>query len=369
MIDAAVRLEGVRIAYGETLVVPDLDLDIGRGQMLALLGPSGCGKTTVLSAVAGFVPIRAGTIRIDGRVVADASRHTPPERRDVGVVFQSYALWPHFDALDTVAYPIRRGGVRPDEARRRAMAILELLGIARLARRRPAELSGGEQQRVGLGRALAREASVFLFDEPTAHLDATLRDRLQLEIAEQRRRTGAAAIYATHDTGEALAIADQVALVRDGRLVQLGTPQAVYDEPVDLWAARLTGQASILDLEVLDGGRNGVRRFEVAGALQTGALAAPGAIARGPVQAVVRPDWATLGGPSPGRVESVAFRGAYTDYTVMSEAGLVGVRAAGPPTTISGASVGWSVRRAWVPPSSGPGRMAHTPPEDGTAAR
>jgi ABC-type Fe3+/spermidine/putrescine transport system ATPase subunit len=350
--DPAVDLRGVRIAHGDTVVVPSLDLEVGAGQMLAILGPSGCGKTTILSAVAGFVPISSGTIRIGGRVVADGARHTPPERRDVGVVFQSYALWPHLDALDTVAYPIRRRGTQPAEARQQALAILELLGIAHLARRRPAELSGGEQQRVGLGRALAREASVYLFDEPTAHLDAALRDRLQAEIAGQRRRTGASAIYATHDTGEALAIADQVALLRDGRLVQVGTPQAVYDEPVDLWAARLTGLASILELRVVEATRDGAGRFEVAGTLQTGALAAAGSVPRGPVRAVVRPDWARLGGPIPGRVDTVAFRGAFTDYTLLTDAGVVVVRAGGPPAIGSGASIGWSVGRAWVPDQS-----------------
>jgi len=349
----AVSCRGVTIAYGATVVVSDLDLEVPRGEMLALLGPSGCGKTTILSALAGFLPISAGEIHVGGRAVAGAGRHLAPERRDVGVVFQGYALWPHLDALDTVAYPIRRRAVGEPEARRRAAAILERLGIARLAHRRPAELSGGEQQRVGLGRALAREASVYLFDEPTAHLDATLRDRLQLEIADHRLRSGAAAIYATHDTAEALAIADRVALLRDGRLVQEGTPTAVYDRPIDLWAARLTGLASVLDVRILGPGAGtktgGDRRIEVAGSPLTATVAMARRLPEGEVRAIVRPDWVRLGGTIPGRVETVAFRGSYTDYRLVTPAGTIDLRAGGPPTVGAGEAVGWSVDRLWIP--------------------
>jgi len=348
--EPAVRCRGVTVAYGPRAVVSDLDLDVGRGEMLALLGPSGCGKTTILSALAGFLPIRSGAIEIGGRAVAGEGRHLPPERRDVGVVFQGYALWPHLDALDTVAYPIRRRGVGAPEARRRARTILERLGIVELAHRRPAELSGGEQQRVGLGRALAREASVLLFDEPTAHLDATLRDRLQLEIADHRKRSGAAAIYATHDTAEALAIADRVALLRDGRLVQEGTPSMVYERPVDLWAARLTGLASIVDLAIIDlDAGDGRTRVVVAGVAQAPILTAAGSVAPGPVRAVVRPDWVRLGGAAPGRVETVAFRGAHTDYRLATPAGAIDLRAGGPPTFGPGDEIGWSIERAWIP--------------------
>jgi len=345
--DAAVTFRGVTIGYGSTTVVSGLDLDVGRGEMLALLGPSGCGKTTILSALAGFLPIRSGEIRIAGRVADDSRHRVAPERRGVGVVFQGYALWPHLDALDTVAYPIRRRGVGASDARRQAAAILERLGIARLAHRRPAELSGGEQQRVGLGRALAREASVYLFDEPTAHLDAALRDRLQLEIADQRRRTGAAAVYATHDTAEALAIADRVALLREGRLIQSGTPTTVYDRPVDLWAARLTGPASVVDLRVLDDAGNG--RVEVAGVAQSPAVATDRRLPVGETRAIVRPDWLRLGGPLPAQVEIVAFRGAHTEYRLATPAGAIDVRASGQPTVAPGEAVGWTVVRAWIP--------------------
>jgi iron(III) transport system ATP-binding protein len=355
--EPAVRCRGVTIAYGSTTVVSGFDLDVGRGEMLALLGPSGCGKTPILSALAGFLHIRSGEIRIGGRIVAGDGQHLPPERRDVGVVFQGYALWPHLDALDTVAYPLRRRGVGQSESRRRAIAILERLGIVQLAHRRPAELSGGEQQRVGLGRALAREAGVYLFDEPTAHLDATLRDRLQLEIADQRRRSGAAAIYATHDTAEALAIADRVALLREGRLVQEGTPTTVYERPVDLWAAHLTGLASVVELAIADVRENGgPARTEIAGVAQLPIVAAADGAPSGIVGAIVRPDWVRLGGAVPGRVETVAFRGAHTDYRLATAAGTIDLRAGGPPTVAEGDAVGWSLERAWIPAAPIEGR-------------
>lgn len=345
--DLAVACRGVRIAYGPAIVVPRLDLEVRRGEMVALLGPSGSGKTTMLSALAGFIPIQLGEILIGGRPVAGPRRHEPPERRDIAVVFQGYALWPHLSAIETVEYPIRRRGVAAAEARRRAAEILDRLGIGELAHRRPAELSGGEQQRVGLGRALARAASVYLFDEPTAHLDSTLRELLQSEIADHRRRSGAAAIYATHDTAEALALADRVVLLRDGRIVQEGSPATVYERPVDVWAARLTGPASIIPVRIADE-HDGRARLDVAGSSQTVAVAAAGALGQGEVRAIVRPDWVHLGGDIPARVEAVAFRGTHTDYQLATAAGPVGVRVPGPPVTSRGESVGLTLERAWI---------------------
>ncbi len=345
--DLAVECRGVSIAYGPAIVVPALDLGVRRGEMVALLGPSGSGKTTLLAALAGFIPIRSGEIRIGGRTVARVGHSEPPERRDVAVVFQSYALWPHLNALETVAYPIRRRGIASVEARRRAAEILDRLGIGGLAHRRPAELSGGEQQRVGLGRALAREAGVYLFDEPTAHLDAALRAHLQAEIAEHRRRSGAAAIYATHDTAEALALADRVVLVRDGRIVQEGSPASVYERPADVWAARLTGPASIISVRIADE-QDGRARLDVAGTSQTVAVATAGPLSPGEVDAIVRPDWVRLGGDIPARVEAVAFHGTHTDYQLATPAGTIGVRAAGPPTASRGEAVGLTLDRAWI---------------------
>jgi ABC-type Fe3+/spermidine/putrescine transport system ATPase subunit len=230
--------------------------------------------------------------------------------------------------------------------------MLERLGIAPLAERRPAEMSGGEQQRVGLGRALARRASVYLFDEPTAHLDSDLRERLQAEISEHRRDSGAAAIYATHDTAEALAIADRVLLLRAGRIVQGGTPVAVYERPIDLWAARLTGPASIVRLEIVDV-RAGTASIVIDGVAQTVRVASGVEPTSGRSEAIVRPEWARLGGPLSGRVEVIAFRGTHTDYELSTSLGWVGIRAAGPPAAGRGGLVSWTLERAWLLPAPG----------------
>ena len=333
--------------YGATPVVHEIDLDVGRGEMVALLGPSGSGKTTILAALAGFMRIRSGEILIGGRSVASAKRHEPPERRDVAVVFQGYALWPHMTARQTVAFPLRRRGMPAAEAGDEAGRILDRLGIGPLAGRRPSELSGGEQQRVGLGRALARKAGLYLFDEPTAHLDASLRERLQAEISEQRRRSGASAIYATHDMAEALAIADRVVLLRDGRIVQQGPPNDVYERPADPWAARLTGPASVLRVRLADV-EDGRARVHVDGRWLGVAVASAGPWPAGEMQAVVRPDWAHLGGELQGRVDDVAYRGTHTDYRLDTPAGAVQVRVAGPPVLTRGESTGWTLDRLWV---------------------
>jgi ABC-type Fe3+/spermidine/putrescine transport system ATPase subunit len=170
------ELRDLSLAYGAALVLDSVNLTVAEGEVLALLGPSGSGKSTLLNAVAGFLPLRSGEIFLRQRRVATASSAEPPEKREIALVFQDYGLWPHLTALDTVAYPLRRRGVRRDLARSEAQQLLDRLGVGQLADRKPAQLSGGEQQRVGLARAMARQAALYLFDEPTAHLDAQVRD-------------------------------------------------------------------------------------------------------------------------------------------------------------------------------------------------
>ncbi len=349
----AVAVDGLTVRYDGAPVVDGVSLTVAHGQVVALLGPSGSGKTTLLSAIAGFLAVDAGEIRIGGELVAGAGVHRPPERRACGVVFQSYALWPHLRVAEIVAYPLRRAGIGRDQAAARAMELLGRLGIAHLAARRPTELSGGEQQRVALGRALARDPRLYLFDEPTAHLDAPLRARLQAELAEHRRRSGAAALYATHDTAEALALADRVALLRAGRIVQVGTPQAVYERPVDRRAAELTGPAAVVDLAVVAPATD--RSILALGGVRVDvALGGERPPAAGPVQVLVRPDWVSLGGPLRGQVELVAFRGPHTDVHLATAGGTIGIRIPGPPTVAPGAWVGWSLERAWLLPAAGP---------------
>ena len=314
--EPVLELDELTVTYGPVTALDRVSLVVRPGEVVVLLGPSGSGKSTLLNAVAGFLAPSAGAVRLRQRVVADASRAEPPERRDVGVVFQSYALWPHLSAVDTVAYPLRRRGRARAEARAEARRILTLLHIGGLADRRPAELSGGEQQRVGLARALARQASLYLFDEPTAHLDTHVRGVFLDELVARRSATGAAALYATHDAEEALGLADRVALLNGGRLVQVGTPQEVYDRPVDLWAAQLTGPTSVLNLP--DEG-----------------------------QVLIRPGWAHLGGDRPGRVEAVRFLGPHSDYQLSTDRGRLLVRQPGPPQHVVGAEVTWSLERTW----------------------
>ncbi len=355
MSDPALECAGLRAGYARSDVLRGLDLTVAAGEAVAVLGPSGCGKTTLVGAVAGFVDPRAGAVRVAGRLVADARRSLPPERRDLGVVFQGYALWPHLSALDNVAYPLRRAGLGRSEARRRAVPLLERMGIAALAGSHPAELSGGEQQRVGLARALARPAALYLFDEPTAHLDTALRAGLQDEMAAQRAALGAAVLYATHDVAEALAVADRVALMRDGVVAQVGSPQQVYECPVDLWAAQLTGPVGVLDVPVGTGPAADGGRVEV----HVGGVAAHPVVPLGVVadggRLLVRPEWARLGGPLPGRVTAVRFRGPHTDYRLDTPAGPVEVREAGPARATVGEVTGWQLDRAWPLDPRAPG--------------
>ncbi|MDX1659981.1 MAG: ABC transporter ATP-binding protein [Nitriliruptorales bacterium] len=338
------------VSYGEVDVLSGLDLEVAAGETVALLGPSGSGKTTLLYAVAGFVSPSAGRIDIAGVTVSGRGRRpVPAEDREVGLVFQNYALWPHLTALETVAYPVRRRGVERSTAERRARELLALMGIGELGHRKPDQLSGGQQQRVGLARALAREARLYLMDEPTAHLDAALRAALQREIAAVRERTGAAAVYATHDAGEALAVADRVALLRGGRLVQVGAPEEVYSQPVDRWAAELTGVASVLDVAVDDVDRKSLE-IEVAGvSLRVGvAEVREGSRAR----LLVRPEWVSFGSEgAPGTVEHVAFRGPHTEYRLSTPGGELVARQDGRARFHVGDSLTWQLREAWwLPP-------------------
>jgi len=341
------RCSGLCVAYDNVDVLRDVDLDVGPGQLVALLGASGSGKSTLLHAVAGLVPPSAGEIWLDGRLVAESRRAMPPEKRDVGLVFQNFALWPHIRVIDTVAYPLRRSGSSREAARRAAHDLLERLGIAHLAEQRPAGLSGGEQQRVGLARALARNARLYLLDEPTAHLDTHLRIAFQESVLARRGDTGAAIVYATHDAAEALGLADQVALVDDGRLIQVGAPGTVYAQPVSPGAAALTGSCSVLtaNVGVLDSETLSVDLGQ--GPVSVRGSGLPGRQLQR-ARILVRPDWVAEGGVLTGRVTAIAFRGPHTDYRLESAGQSLTVGLAGPPRYAVGATLAWHLRQTWV---------------------
>jgi len=349
--DPVLECRDLSVAYRGTTALRDIDLTVHQGEIVALLGPSGSGKSTLLHAVAGFLPPAGGEIWLTGRRVAAPRVMLPPEQRNVGVVFQSYALWPHLSVVDTVAYPMRRRGTNRRAARAQSHELLARLHIAHLADRLPAQLSGGEQQRVGLARALAREAALYLLDEPTAHLDTHLRAAFQEEVLIRQRVSGAAAIYATHDAAEALSVADQVALLDGGHIVQIGTPTQVYAEPVNLWAARLTGPASLLEAHVAAAG-DGTLAVDVGQTCVTvaGGGAPPAEPGFRPL--LLRPDWTHVGGRFAGRVTAALFRGPHTDYLLDAPGGRVLVRSDGSPQHAVGDELPWGISRAWVLPPS-----------------
>ncbi len=337
---------GVSVHYGTVQALADFDLTLDAGETVAVLGPSGSGKSTIMYAIAGFSAVSAGSISIGGVEVSTPGASVPPELRPVALVFQNYALWPHLSSADNVAYPIRRAGTGKRRSVSEAHQLLEKVGIGELADRKPSELSGGQQQRVGLARALARRADVFLFDEPTAHLDSSVRTAVAEEIRERRAELGAAAIYATHDSEEALAISDRVVLLRDGGVVQTGTPTEIYERPVDEWAARLSGPISVVQVEVMatDEGRAQVRLDDRLIWVDSGSSDT------GRARMLVRPEWVAPAGPVAGEVLSVAFRGPHTDYGVETEHGLITARVSGTPRLRAGDRVGWDIQRGWIPP-------------------
>jgi iron(III) transport system ATP-binding protein len=249
----AVVLEGLSKSFGATKALADVNLVIPTGAFTVLLGPSGSGKSTLLRCLAGIERASAGIVTIGGRVVAGPGVHTPPERRDLAMVFQDYALWPHMTVAQNVSFALRRRALAPPERSHQLDDFLGRVGLDHLAARYPSELSGGEQQRVALARALVGKPALLLFDEPLSNLDTDLRERIRVEIANLTRDAGVTAVYITHDQAEAFALADQVGVLSQGRLVQMGTPEEVYHRPATPFVARFTGLAGELAGTVLDG--------------------------------------------------------------------------------------------------------------------
>ncbi|MGH8903586.1 MAG: ABC transporter ATP-binding protein [Egibacteraceae bacterium] len=234
--------------FDGTVAVDGVDLAPRDGEFVAILGPSGCGKTTLLRMVAGFEPPDGGTIRMGGRLVSDGDRGivVPPERRRIGMVFQTYAVWPHMTAADNVAYPLRLRRVNRAERRRRVAEILDLVGLAGLERRLPNQLSGGQQQRVALARALVAEPDLLLLDEPLSNLDAKLRERMRRDLRRIQHEVGVTTVLVTHDQAEAMELADRIVVLRDGRVEQAGAPEALYRAPANAFVADFLGKANLL---------------------------------------------------------------------------------------------------------------------------
>jgi len=242
-----------------------VSLDVAPGTFLVLLGPSGSGKTTLLRCLAGIERIDSGLITIGGQTVTDGRAHVAPDQRDLSMVFQDYALWPHLTALDNAAFALRRRRLSRSECRTRAASMLERVGLSEFAGRYPNELSGGQQQRVALARALIADTGLILCDEPLSNLDADLRERMRVEISALVREAGATTVYITHDQAEAFALADMVGVLEEGRLVQFGTPEDVYNHPATPFVARFTGLAGELRVRVAAHGAGGTLEITAAG--------------------------------------------------------------------------------------------------------
>jgi iron(III) transport system ATP-binding protein len=292
----------------------NVSFTVGTGTLTSLLGPSGCGKTTLLRIVAGLIAPAAGTVHLDGRDLAGR----PPEARGVGMVFQAGALFPHLTVEDNVRFPLDVAGTAARQSRERAREALQAVGLADMARARVSALSGGEQQRAALARAIAQAPSVLLLDEPVSSIEPRMRRVLRDEIRTLQARLGLTAVYVTHDQQEALAVSDQIVLLEAGRVVQAGTPRALYDTPVNAFAAAFMGEGCILP-----------GRREPDGSVWLGPLALPHRHpgAAGPVQVTVRPEaWRLVHCSLPGLPGSVARRsylGATWEYTVQTAVGPV----------------------------------------------
>ena len=241
----AVTLEKLEKRFDDEVAVDGIDLHIESGEFFALLGPSGCGKTTTLRMIGGFERPTSGRVLIDGQDVSDI----PPEKRPVNTVFQSYALFPHLSVADNVGFGLRFAKVSSDEAKRRVADVLELVRLTRLARRRPNQLSGGQQQRVALARALVLRPRVLLLDEPLGALDAKLRKDLRAELTSLQKAVGITFVFVTHDQEEALSMSHRLAVMYDGRIVQAGLPQEVYEAPATAFVAEFLGVANLFDVE------------------------------------------------------------------------------------------------------------------------
>jgi len=249
---ASVELRGLTKRYGDLAVVDNVSLTIDHGRLVCLLGPSGCGKTTTLRLIAGFVEPSAGEIRVGDKLVSSPARTTPPERRNMSMIFQSYALWPHMTVAENVAYGLELRKLDRDTIKRKLSAILATTHLGELADRYPGELSGGQQQRVALARALIVEPETLLLDEPLSNLDANLREEMRFEVRRLHDEYRYTTVYVTHDQSEAMTTADVIAVMNLGKIEQAGSPEDIYERPRSEFVARFIGSSNVITGQALD---------------------------------------------------------------------------------------------------------------------
>jgi iron(III) transport system ATP-binding protein len=241
------RLTGVSKRYGNFLAVDAIDLELQSGEFVSLLGPSGCGKTTTLRMIAGFVDPSLGTIEMDGQILSSPAGSVPPDRRQMSMIFQSYAIWPNMTVQQNVAFGLELRKIAKAEVRRRVGEMLEVVHMNHLADRYPAELSGGQQQRVALARAIVIRPSVLLLDEPLSNLDATLREEMRFEIRRLHDEFHVTTVYVTHDQAEAMVTSDRIAVMNHGRIEQVDNPRALYDKPKTRFVAGFIGRTNFIE--------------------------------------------------------------------------------------------------------------------------
>ena len=322
---SGVSVSGLGKSYGAaggTRALDDFTLDFPAGRCTVLLGPSGCGKTTVLRSIAGLLTPDSGRIEIGGAVAFDAAAGiaSPPEKRRLGMVFQSYALWPHLNVADNIGYPLGAAGTGKAEIRAKTEAMLDWVGLAGMGARYIHELSGGQQQRVSLARAMIGDPRAILFDEPLSNLDARLRERMRLELLALRRRAPFTSIYVTHDQLEAMTLGDQVVVMRAGRIEQVGTAEDVYKRPRTRFAADFMGIPNLVDGRVREAGADFIAVETVLGTLRTRSWRTDRR-AGDRVTVAVRATLVALapgqaGVPGTGRVLRSVFQGASTTHVV-----------------------------------------------------
>ncbi len=314
---ASVELRNLTKRYGSLAVVDDISLTIEHGKLVCLLGPSGCGKTTTLRLLAGFVDPSAGEIRVGDRLISSPANTVPPERRNMSMIFQSYALWPHMTVAENIIYGLKLRKLPRDVIGAKLDAILATTKLAALAERYPGELSGGQQQRVALARALIVEPETLLLDEPLSNLDANLREEMRFEVRRLHDTYRYTTVYVTHDQSEAMTTADVICVMNGGKIEQAGSPEEIYDRPRSEFVARFIGSSNVVKGKGLDGGR-----IELAGiALQcSGEPVVPGA----PTAVSIRPHGITLTAAPPQNADNVlpatvvrqVFLGDSRDYMV-----------------------------------------------------
>ena len=349
---SAVELRRVVKRFGEVTAVQDATLLIEEGEFFSLLGPSGCGKTTTLSLIGGFAEPDAGEILIQGRAMGG----TPPHRRPVNTVFQSYALFPHMTVAENIAFGLRMKRTPSAEIRRRVGGMLELTSLRGLGERRPAQLSGGQQQRVALARALVNQPAVLLLDEPLGSLDLKLRRQMQLELSRIQREVGITFVYVTHDQEEAMTMSDRIAVMDGGRVVQVGSPQGIYEMPASRFVADFIGSSNVLSGRVVEVGETAV--VQLAGGEHVRLPPAPGLSTGLAASVVVRPDrmevtdvavpegWNALS----GRVVKVSYLGTHLQIVVRTAGGAEITAHRRGPAAADGArqpEVGAAVHVAW----------------------